>query len=128
MEHETVNFEVVAKLRGISVEQARSEFSVSLAETRQHAEAFLAAHPDLRKQFETEYERDKTFREQRGLPSQEREAFLRSRALDYEIQQRILDRGTKIKASEITTEFGGELPKGWDDLLPPNAIANDTNA
>ena len=128
MEHETINFEAVAKLRGISVEQARSEFAESLAETRQHAEAFLAAHPDLRKQFEAEYERDKSFRDQRALPKYERDAFLRSRALDYEIQQRILARRAKIKPSEVAAEFGGKLPKGWDDLLPPDAIDNDTNA
>jgi len=129
MKHETVNFEALAKLRGISAEQARAEFEAALAASRKQSEDFLSAHPDLRQQFEAEYDRDTAFREQQGFPTQDRTAFLSGCVINYEMRQRILARATKIKASEIATEFGGELPPGWDDMLPPETIDDDiTNA
>lgn len=126
MEIQGINLEIVAKLHGITVEQARELVEASLAETRQTAEAFLAEHPELRQRFELEYEREKSFYEQRGLPIPEHDAFLRGRALSYEMRNRFRVRRKKVKASEVAAEFGGELPKGWDDLLPPDLIERDT--
>jgi len=41
------------------------------------------------------------------------------------MRERIRARGAKIKASEVAEACGGELPAGWDDLLPPDAIDKD---
>jgi len=129
MEHEKINFEALAKLRGISAEQARAEFEAALSASRKQSEDFLSAHPDLRKQFEAEYDRDTAFREQRGIPTLDRTAFLSGRVIHYEMRQRILAGATKIKASDVAAGFGGKLPPGWDDLLPPEVIDDDiTNA
>jgi hypothetical protein len=128
MEHKGINVEAVAALHGISHERARELIDESARETRQAAEAFLASHPDLVRRFEAEYDREVAFLQQRGLAVPERDSFLRGRALWYEMRERMRSERKKIKASEIAAAYGGELPPGWDDLLPPEIIDHDTDA
>ena len=127
MDHQGINVEAIAALHGVSHEEARELIDESFKETRQAAEAFLASHPELLKEFEAEYDRDTAFREQRGLAVQERNGFLRGCALGYELRQRLGAQGKKIKASDVAASCNGELPPGWDDLLPPESIENDIN-
>jgi hypothetical protein len=124
MEHEGINLDALAKLYKISVDDARKLVDDELANVRRVAEEFLASHPKLLKEFEKLYERKKAFAEAHGRPAPDRASFLRDRALHHRMCTRI--RRKPVKASDVAAACDGELPPGWDDLLPPDIVVHDT--
>ena len=122
MDQFPIDDSAMANLMGTSLEEAQRLIEETQAYMERVADEVLSSQPELRKKFEAEFEQINQTSEGTASSAQERERFVRSQAAQHGVLKRAMQSRKKIKASVVAEAFGGELPAGWDDNLPPENV------
>lgn len=119
----------LAALLGISLEEATKLVKAADEEMRRRADAVLATNPEIARVSDAERAAIQGMAEKLGIPFEQLlEQRIRDRAFAADMFAELRRNGPKISPKDVAECFDGELPNGWDDMIPKELLDENRDA